>query len=427
MRTLHCLLLGLFYFSILEARQAPAVPPASPVDHRIAAARKHVGANPKSAQAYNELAFALIRKGRDFRDEALYTQAGDAVAESLRLSPENYDAQKLRVAVLLGLNEPAQALKLETELNHKTPDDIVGWALLVDAHAALGDYDQAEHAAQWVLDLRPGSSLGFEKAAELREMFGDSEGAIEFWDEANRRTSMNDADQKAWLLTRKARLVLASGNTKASSDLLDAAMRIFPDSQLALAGLAQVRLAEKNYTEALALLEKRYRCVPTAENRYDWAEALAESGQAQAAAVEFKNFEQQARAENAKHKSAVLQLISYYSDRKPDPGQALTLASSEVAVRHDSPTLAAYAWALYRNGRFSDAKLQMDKALAVGVRDAVYFCHAESIAAMAKDIAATEHYSKELSSMPGNSCASNTSLQSANQPVANHTNSEAKP
>ena len=50
--------------------------------------------------------------------------------------------------------------------------------------SALGNYTEAERDCQWILDLRRGSALGFEKAAGLRELFGDNEGAIEFYGEA---------------------------------------------------------------------------------------------------------------------------------------------------------------------------------------------------------------------------------------------------
>jgi tetratricopeptide (TPR) repeat protein len=394
---------------------AQSTAPISPVDLRIAAARKQVDANPKSSAAFNDLAFALIRKGRDFQDEAIYREADSAINQSLRLTPDNYDARKLRVAVLLGTDRPVEALKLETELNHKLPDDIAGWALLVDANAAVGNYDQAEHAAQWVLDLRPGSALGFEKAAALREVFGDAEGSSEFLDEAVRRSSQNDADQRAWLLTQKARLVLASGNSKAAAALLAEATRLFPDSQLALAGLAQVKTANGEYQEAASLLEKRYHRVPSSANLYDWAEALAKAGQAQAAALQFKNFESKALAEAGKSQSARLRLIRYYADVRRDPAQALLFANKAVAERHDVATLDAYAWALYRNGQFAEAKVQMDKAIAVGVRNAEYFCHAGHISDMAKDGLSSARYSKELSAMPGNTCSVEAPLQSASE------------
>lgn len=398
---------------LLAAQQAP-VGSASPVDLRIAAAQKQVKSNPSPA-TFNDLAFAFLRRGRDSRDETSYLEAGKALSESLRLSGDNYDAQKLRVAVLLGLNDPVEALKLAAELNHKVPDDIAGWASLVDTNVAIGNYGEAERDAQWVLDLRPGSSLGFEKAASLRELFGDSEGAIEFFDEANRRTSQNDVDQKSWLLTRKAQLLLRSGNSDAASRILAEALRLFPDSQLAIASLAQVRLAEGNNPAAVTLLETCYRRVPSAVNLYALAEALSRSGQAQEAASRFALFEKQARSELSKHRDAGLLLISYYLDTKPKFAEALALAQRGAAERHDADTLATYAWALYRNDRFSEAKAQMEKALAVGIRDPVYFCHAASISKMAKDSAATARYLKELSSMPKGACPATAPLRTVSE------------
>ena len=208
------------------------------------AARKRAQAEPKSWQAYNDLAFALCRLARDNQDAKLYDQAEVALQHSLQLSPDNYDARKLKVTILVGEGDLVGALKLAKELNRKVPDDIGTWGLLVDANMALGNYSDAERAAQWILDLRPGSSLGFVKAATLREHFGDIEGAIEFLEEAGRRTSQNDLDERAWLLTQDARLQQMAGNPKRAQELLTEALKLFPDSQLALAGLAKMRIAE---------------------------------------------------------------------------------------------------------------------------------------------------------------------------------------
>lgn len=218
--------------------------PISPVQQRINAAQKKVAADPESWQAYNDLAAAFCRKGRDSSNVAAYDQAQAALDHSFQLSPGNYDAEKLQVTVLLGKHRFAEALKLATGLNSKAHDDIGVWGLLVDSNVALGNYPEAERDAQWILDLRAGSSLGFVKAAGLRVLFGDPEGAIEFYDEANRRTSANDADEHAWLLTQIASVQLASGNLKQAEDRLTQALKLFPDSQLAAAVLAKVRVAQ---------------------------------------------------------------------------------------------------------------------------------------------------------------------------------------
>lgn len=233
-----------FLCALLALACLPAPAQLSLVDRRISAAQKKVESDPKSWLAYNELAFAFCRKGRDSSDSAAYDRAQAALDRSFQFSPGNYDGEKLQVTVWLGKQRFADALKLATELNSKAHDDIGVWGLLVDCNMSLGNYAEAKRDAQWILDLRSGSSLGFEKAAGLRVHFGDPEGAIEFYDEANRRTSANDADQHAWLLTQIANLQLASGNLKQAQDRLAQALKLFPDSQLALSVQAKLRTAE---------------------------------------------------------------------------------------------------------------------------------------------------------------------------------------
>jgi hypothetical protein len=84
----------------------------------------------------------------------------------------------------------------------------------------------------------------------LREVFGDPDGAIQFYDEALTRTAQSDFDQRAWLLTQKARVQLASGNSKAASDSLAEAFRLFPDSQLAASVQADLKRTASNRGEA---------------------------------------------------------------------------------------------------------------------------------------------------------------------------------
>jgi len=389
---------------------------SSPVEQRIEAARKRLQTAPKSWQSYYDLAAALCRKARDRADVAVYDQAQAALDRCFELSPDNFEARKLQATVWLGKHQFAEALKLATELNNKTHDDLGAWSLLVDANAALGNYAEAERDAQWILDLRPGSSLGFEKAAGLRVLFGDPAGAIEFFNEAERRISQNDADQHAWLLTQSAREELALGKTDEAGKLLAEALKWFPDSQLALEVMAHLRIAEGKYSDAAALFDKRYRATPNAANLYDWAAALEASGQTQQAAAAFAKFETIARAEVSKPYNSNLELIYFYVDRKAAPAEALALAERETAMRQDCATLEAYAWALYRTRRYVEAAAQMNRALAVGVRDPVYFCHAAQIAAKTNDATSEKRFRKELAALPtSSSCPLNQPVESARE------------
>lgn len=230
----HLLVCAIWAATISPAAHAQVSNAASsPVERRIELAQRRIQSEPKNAQAYNELAFALCRAARDNGEVKLYDDADAALQKSLQLSPGNRDAFKLGVTVLLGKHQFAEALKLASDLQVHNHDDITIWGLLVDANVGLGKLDDAERDAQWILDLRSGSSLGFTKAAGLRELFGDPEGAIEFYEEAARRTSQSDLDERAWLMTQNARLQLKLGNTQRAQALLSEALTLFPNSQLA--------------------------------------------------------------------------------------------------------------------------------------------------------------------------------------------------
>jgi Flp pilus assembly protein TadD len=61
------------------------------------------------------------------------------------------------------------------------------------------------------------------------------------------------------------------------------------------------------------------------------------------------------------------------------------VAEREVARRRDVHTLDAYAWALYRSGRFAEARRTLEQVLAVGIREASMLYHAGAIAARLGD------------------------------------------
>ena len=88
------------------------------------------------------------------------------------------------------------------------------------------------------------------------------------------------------------------------------------------------------------------------------------------------------------------ELIAYDLDRGHNPAQALQIARGEIAKRHDIHTLDAYAWALHANGQDAEAKKQVSKANAVGVRDALIFYHAGVIAEGQNDLSSATHFLK---------------------------------
>ena len=152
---------------------------------------KEIEKKPAQYSAYNQLAIALSRRARETSDVAYYSQAEDALKKSQDLAPNNLEAAKIHVWLLLGRHEFPAALEAATLLNKRIPDDVLVYGFLTDANAELGNYEAAEKAAQWMLNLRPGNLPGMTRAAYLRELFGDVDGAYDLMNTAYRRHCAN--------------------------------------------------------------------------------------------------------------------------------------------------------------------------------------------------------------------------------------------
>jgi tetratricopeptide (TPR) repeat protein len=340
-----------------------------------------IGTQPAHYPYYNALATAYARRARETSDVRFYAKAEETLQKSFALAPGNFDGLKVQAALQLGRHEFSQALETAARLNKMIPDDVAVYGYLVDANVELGNYKEAVDAAQWMLDLRPGNVPGLARAAYLRELHGNLSGALELTQMAYQSTPQPETENRAWLLTQMAHLELLSGDVSKAEADASGALAVFPDYHAALAALAEVRIAQQRYQDAVALLAKRHTAAPRAEYLYALANAQSLAGQREDASASFGEFERLSRAESALADNSNRELVLYYVDRAGAPAKALEVARREVERRHDVFTLDSYAWALAANGDYQAAGAQMQKALAIGVKDPVVLSHAGAIAA----------------------------------------------
>ncbi len=371
----------------------------SPAQQSMAQAQRLIEKNPKNYEAYNALALAQSRRAREASDIKFYAEAEESLKKSFAISPDNFDGKRIEVWLLLGRHEFAAAREEGLKLNKRMPDDVMVYGFLTDANVELGNYDEAEKSAQLMLDLRPGNSPGVTRAAYLRELFGDVDGALELMNMALQSTSPGEAEDAAWILSQVAHLDLSVGRiTDAEMNLQQALLR-FPGYHYALGNLAKVRIAQKRYDDAIVLLSQRYQAAPHAENLYDLAEALQLAGRTDEAKKAFAEFEQKSLLETDRGDNSNRELIFYYTDYAHQPFKALEVARREFARRHDVYTLDAYAWALHVNGEDQEARRQIEAALRVGIRDARLIRHAGEIALATGDRPAAQKYLQQAADL----------------------------
>src|SRR5215831_3970254 len=230
MRSVTVLMLMILAAASVRAQSAssPTEKNLSPAERSIAQAEKLIAKNSKDFEAYNALALALSRRARETSDVKFYAQAEQALQRSSEISPGNFDGERTHVWLLLGKHEFTAALEAAKKLNKKIPDDVMLYGFLTDANMELGNYKEAEAAAQWMLDLRPGSIPGLTRAAYLRELFGDVDGALDLMEMAYQSTPPSESEDAAWILTQMSHLALATGKSSHAENLLQQALMLFP-------------------------------------------------------------------------------------------------------------------------------------------------------------------------------------------------------
>ncbi len=359
---------------------------------RITAANEAIRKDPERYQAYDDLAYNLVNLSEETSDRSDLEKAEAALAKSFAIAPKNFQGEKTHVLILLEEHEYSEALDEAKTLNRETPDDVLLWGYLADAESALGDYKDAEKAAQWMLNLRPGNVPGLLRGADLRTVWGDTDGALEFLSRALQSTPDFETGDVTAIMTKMANVHLATGQIEAAEKLDEQALNAFPDYYAALESLAHVRIAQGRGAEAVELLEKRNAASPRPESLYALAEALERAGRSDEAKRVYAEFERQAHDESGHADNANRELVFYYTDHARNPAEALRIATLEAARRHDLRTLDAYAWALYANQDYAGARAQNDRVLAAGVRDAAIFFHAGAIAEQMNDRVAATRY-----------------------------------
>jgi len=355
--------------AVTSSGQTPPNPTSTPAEYKINAAREAIAKNSKYVAGYNDLATAFIGLARETANSGFYDDADNAVKTALRLSPGNFETLKVKVQVLLGKHD-FDAARVEAEkLNKLVPDDVPVYGLIADADIALGDYADAEKQVQWMLTLRQDTAPAMDRVAQLRELFGDLDGAMDALRIAMSKTPPSESEQVASMLTRYAHLCMLTGQLKAAESACDEALQTFPGYHAALRALADIRSVQQRYGEAVEILKQCELASPTLATRFELAVALQRDAKQPQAKSEFEDFARKAREQIALNDNDNVDLVRYDLEFGRNPGEALAVSRQEMDHRHDVWTLDAYARALAANGNAPEARKQLQRALEVGVKE----------------------------------------------------------
>lgn len=322
-------------------------------------------------RAAEQLGYRFISKARLTNDAGFYTIAEQAAVCLDAIQPGDAATLLLRGHVLHQLHRFRDAEAIARRLVTMR-EFVLDFGLLGDVLMEQGRLSEAATAYQKMIDLKP-FYQSYTRAAHLRWLKGDLDGAIEMMNAAVKAASPRDPESIAWAYSRLATYELQRGRFAEAERMTAAALQYVPDYAAALLVRGRIQLAQNRPADAIGALEEAARLNPLPEYTWTLADALRSLKRIdEAAAVEQKML-----ADGGDSRTVAL----YLSTRSQDVEKAVGLAREELEKRGDVFTLDALAWALARAGHVDEASSVMARALAEGTQDGRLFLHAAAIAA----------------------------------------------
>jgi tetratricopeptide (TPR) repeat protein len=340
-------------------------------DSAIAKLQEDVRERRAPARAAEQLGYRFIAKARLTNDAGLYTVAEQAAACVDSMKPSDPAALLLRGHVLHQMHRFRDAETIARRLV-TLREFVLDFGLLGDALLEQGRLTEAANAYQKMMDLKP-FYQSFVRAAHLRWLKGDLDGAIEMMTAAVKSASPRDPESVAWAYVRLATYHLQRGRFSEAERMIASSLQYVPDYAAALLVRGRIQLAQNKPSEAVASLEAAARLNPLPEYNWTLADALRSVNRIDDAI----DAEQMVLGDSGDPRTVAL----YLATRQADVEKAIDLARAELEKRHDVFTLDALAWALARAGRIEEASTVMSRALAEGTQDGRLFLHAAAIAA----------------------------------------------
>ncbi len=335
----------------------------------------HAGfAKPADIAAAVRRAEGLLRDARVTGNAGLAYRAEEVLRNTLVANPGHYEANRTLGAVYLAQHRFREAIEIAERNRKVRPYDPVNYGVIGDGHVELGDYTEAFDAFDRMMALRPSASA-YARVAYARELQGNLAGALESMRLAAGATSPSDREGLAWAHAQVGELYLQLDRLHDAKEAFIASSQAFPGHPFAIVGYAKALAAEGDRDRALHLLQDLQRKSPTPDVAARIGDMLIQLGRRDEAERQYALAEAAWRVDAPEPRNLARFLATH--GRKID--EAVTIAESAAATRHDIFTDDALAWAYFKAGRSGEARRAIDRALRTGTRDRDILAHAAAI------------------------------------------------
>ena len=216
------------------------------VDRTILRYQQMLQRNPGDARTYYRLGDAYIQKARESGDVTYFNLAEQALRKALEIAPQHSGAARHLAYVFYSRHAFEEAAVQAAKAVELDPTDSNAYGILGDAYQEVGKYEQAQQAYQRMIHIQ-GDLYSYSRLSGLKSLRGDTKGAIADLERAIQEGQANGRPQEsiAWVQWQLGSDHFALGNVQEAEAQYLEALKTYPNYYRALAGLAQVRVAQK--------------------------------------------------------------------------------------------------------------------------------------------------------------------------------------
>jgi tetratricopeptide (TPR) repeat protein len=363
--------------------------------------QKKIAADPADTKSIIALANYFILEARATGNYAYYDKAAMKLVDDVtKMDANNFEALTLKSLIYLNQHHFADGLAVAQQAKNIIPYNAFVHGILVDGNVEMGNYDSALACAQIMMNIRP-DLRSYARVAYLREIHGDNNGAITAMKKAIDAGAPGD-EATEWSRIQIGHLYENIGDLKNAEMNYQIALNERPSYMYALAGMAHLALAEKDYNKAINYYQQAQKDANEGAFKEELATTYFLSGQKDKA-IELTNEVITELTKNAKAANAD-ESIGHYADKELAYAY-LSINNYDKALEHalleynrrpkNIEVNETVAWMYYKKGKVSKALPYLKVAKSTNSKNPTLLCRAGLIYAKNGDASNAKKYLQE--------------------------------
>jgi tetratricopeptide (TPR) repeat protein len=339
----------------------------------VAQLETRVAADGEDGQALTLLGLAYHQRARETADPSFYPRSKKALRRALRLQSANDLAMTGLAALAASRHRFSEARGLAERSIQLNPRSAAAYGILGDSLVELGRYGKAFAVFERMVGLKP-NLAAYSRISYARELLGKPKEAIAAMRLAVQAGSAN-AENAAWTLVQLGNLYFDTGRLRPADRAYREALFRFPGYAHAEAALARVEAVRGRTERAVELYSRVLDNVPLPQYAIGLGDTLHVAGREAEARDAYGLVDVIQRLYEANGVRTELETALFELDHGGDVASALARAREAYRERRSVEAEDVLAWALYKNGRCSEAHTHSRAALRLGTRDALKLFH----------------------------------------------------